>query len=338
MRYIGNKTKLLPFILETLQQLDIEPGCAHDAFAGTASVARALRRNGWRVATSDVLLSSYVFQRAYLDPPSDQDLLALLASELEAAAPEAGFITAHFTPAGERMYFTPENGQRIDGARRLLHSWRTGGRVEEPVYYALLAALIEGADRVANTTGVYASYVKQWQPNALKLLTIVPEGAEPGPASEALHADAISAAESLSGVDLLYIDPPYNTRQYVAYYHIPEIIARGWFDAEVPSLRGKVGLLADSGGRSSWSHGRRVKGLFTELLRKTTARHVLVSFNSEGHISEPDLLEVLRAAAVDHRVERFACGYRRYRADRDRVGRRYSSDTVQEHLYYARLR
>jgi adenine-specific DNA-methyltransferase len=251
---------------------------------------------------------------------------------------EKGFITQHFTPAGERMYFTPENGERIDGARHMLHDWRQTGTVDDDVYYALLAALIEGADRVANTTGVYASYVKQWQPNALKPLTIDPDFGEPGPPAEALHADAISAAEELADLDLLYIDPPYNTRQYVAYYHIPEIIARGWFDGAVPSLRGKVGLLADSGGRSNWSHGRRVKGLFRQLLQKTTARHVLVSFNSEGHLSEPDLLEVLRAAAVDQRTEQFACGYRRYRADRDRAGRRYSSDTVQEHLYYARLR
>jgi adenine-specific DNA-methyltransferase len=107
-----------------------------------------------------------------------------------------------------------------------------------------------------------------------------------------MHADAIAAAEELQGVDLLYVDPPYNTRQYVAYYHVPEIIARGWFEDSIPELRGKVGLLADAGGRSNWSHGRRVKGLFGDLLRKTSARHVLVSFNSEGHLSEPDLLEV----------------------------------------------
>ena len=59
-------------------------------------------------------------------------------------------------------------------------------------------------------------------------------------------------------VDLLYIDPPYNSRQYVAYYHIPEILgAAGWTPA--PAIRGKVGLLAGNEGRSQWSHGRRVK-------------------------------------------------------------------------------
>ena len=66
MRYIGNKTRLLPFILRTLRRSGIGVGSAHDAFAGTASVSRALKENGWRVHSSDLLMSSYVLQRAYV--------------------------------------------------------------------------------------------------------------------------------------------------------------------------------------------------------------------------------------------------------------------------------
>ena len=66
MRYIGNKTRLLPFILRTLGRSGINVGSAHDAFAGTASVSRALKAEGWRVHSSDLLMSSYVFQRAYV--------------------------------------------------------------------------------------------------------------------------------------------------------------------------------------------------------------------------------------------------------------------------------
>ena len=59
MRYIGNKTKLVPFILRTLAKLGVEPGLAHDAFAGTASVGRALKEAGWRVASSDIMTSAF---------------------------------------------------------------------------------------------------------------------------------------------------------------------------------------------------------------------------------------------------------------------------------------
>ena len=51
MRYIGNKTRLLPFILRTLKKSQIPVGTVHDAFAGTASVSRALKAEGWRDLT-----------------------------------------------------------------------------------------------------------------------------------------------------------------------------------------------------------------------------------------------------------------------------------------------
>jgi len=149
--------------------------------------------------------------------------------------------------------------------------------------------------------------------------------------------DAASAAKSIGEVDLIYIDPPYNSRQYVAYYHIPEIIARGWSDS-APAVRGKVGLLAGKEGRSDWSHGRRVQKLFSSLLATTRARHALVSFNSEGHLPPKTLHALLKDAAMDGKVDHFKQGYRRYRADSDREGRHYHLDRAVEHLYLIRLR
>jgi adenine-specific DNA-methyltransferase len=202
----------------------------------------------------------------------------------------------------------------------------------------LLAAIIEGADRVANTAGVYASYMKRWQPNARRSFAITPErpvkGAQP---AQAHLMDATEAAKSIGAVDLLYIDPPYNSRQYVAYYHIPEILARGWAESE-PAIRGKVGLLAGEDGRSQWSHGRRVQKLFSALLAATSASHALVSFNSEGHLAPEALLSLLTKASSDGNVAHFSQRYRRYRADSDREGRHYHRDIALEHLYMVRLR
>lgn len=343
MRYIGNKTRLLPFILRTLNKGGIAVGSVHDAFAGTASVSRALKARGWRVHSSDLLVSSYVFQRAYVVADCADPLLGEMASELAALGPRESFISRHFSPAGGsesegRMYFTPPNAGRIDAAREELESWRKAGKVGEDSYYLLLAAIIEGADRVANTAGVYASYMKRWQPNARRAFGVAPEvpikGAQP---ARAHLMDAIEAAKSIGDVDLLYIDPPYNSRQYVAYYHIPEILARGWTES-APAIRGKVGLLAGEEGRSQWSHGRRVQKLFSALLSATTATHALVSFNSEGHMPPEVLLSLLTRASADGNVSHFSQRYRRYRADSDREGRHYHRDIALEHLYLVRLR
>jgi len=236
------------------------------------------------------------------------------------------------------MYFTPDNAGRIDASRETLEDWRKERKVREDDYYLLLAGIIEGADRVANTAGVYASYMKRWQPNARRAFGIDPElpvsGSDP---AQAYLMDAAEAARAIGEVDLLYVDPPYNSRQYVAYYHIPEILPRGWSDA-APAIRGKVGLLAGEEGRSQWSHGRRVQRLFSGLLADSGAKYALVSFNSEGHLAPEALESLLVRASSDGRVSHFNQRYRRYRADSDREGRQYHADIALEHLYFVRLR
>jgi len=155
--------------------------------------------------------------------------------------------------------------------------------------------------------------------------------------AQASLMDATDAARSIGEVDLLYIDPPYNSRQYVAYYHIPEILARGWSES-APAIRGKVGLLAGEEGRSQWSHGRRVQKLFSALLAATGAKHALISFNSEGHLSPEALQTLLTKASIDGELGHFEQQYRRYRADSEHEGRHYHKHMALEHLYLVRLR
>ncbi|HXG70728.1 MAG TPA: DNA adenine methylase, partial [Gemmatimonadaceae bacterium] len=154
MRYIGNKTRLLPFMLRTVARLGIERGVFHDAFAGTASVGGAFRQCGWRVHTSDILASSFVFQQAYVvadpaDPADHADAdVETRALALSRADPRVSFISRNFSPIGGRMFFTEENAARIDAARELLEQWRRAGELSDRSYFVLLAAVIEATDRI----------------------------------------------------------------------------------------------------------------------------------------------------------------------------------------------
>jgi adenine-specific DNA-methyltransferase len=366
MRYIGNKTRLLPFLLSTIERLDPQSRTAHDAFSGTAAVGRALKEVGWRVASSDLMTYSYVFQRAYVVAQRAPSFAALRAGDSEVGRAfrssafrkaiagkgalgaigeyltrwidvERGFIGTHFAPAGGRMYFTQENADRIDAIRRRLHEWWTWGLIQDDAYYVLLAALIEGADRVANTAGIYAAYMKRWQANAKRTLTLKPEIPQRGPSGATAHrADAGLVAATTGNIELIYIDPPYNARQYSGYYHVPELIARGWFES-APLLRGKTGLVSGEDQQSDWCSARKAGAALSSLLAATGARHALVSYNSEGLLSERDLREVLADAARFGGVKRYSRGYRRYRSDSDRVGRVYHGDRVRELLYHVRL-
>jgi adenine-specific DNA-methyltransferase len=426
MRYIGNKTKLLPFIAGALDRLAIPAGTrALDAFAGTAAVGAFLKSRGAAVVGCDLMTFSYVFQRAYVvadayprfdglrDDPGlraarqRSGFTALVDSRAKADAsrarrpalanatdttrplgemlvyldhyldPLTSFVSSHFamqhTPilvaaapdglaaaregragrarlgvaapsiASPRMYFTLDAARRIDAIRTQLHDWHTSASITDDEYYILLATLLEAADAVANTAGVYAAYIKSWQSNALRSLRLRMPVISASPRlrrarrahCEAHLGDVSTLAPALGRFDLLYLDPPYNTRQYSAYYHVPELIATGWF-GDPPVLRGKTGLLPDAK-KSEWSTRAGCVAALEQLLATADADHVVLSYNSEGIIPEAEIKRIFRAYGRAGTYRRLTRTYQRYRSDRPSASRRYTSDSVREHLYCVRL-
>lgn len=270
-----------------------------------------------------------------------EDVLLYLDTYLP---PRTSFITEHYSGPRSgssddgRMYFTRQNAQRIDAIRHRVEEWRQGGVVTEDEYYVLLAALLEAADAVANTAGVYAAWIKAWQPNALRplRLSLPPLVLGNGLQCEAHRADVNALLARLGFFDLIYLDPPYNTRQYSAYYHVPEVISRGWFDG-LPELRGKTGLIEDEELKSEWS----VRGTCVEALERFVSRArgriLLMSYNNEGIIPEEEIERVFRRHGVPETFGRRRMEYARYRADADREERQYKADSTVESLYYVEL-
>ena len=346
MRYIGNKTRLIPFIRDSLARFGIEPGVASDPFAGTASVASALKGDGWTVHAGDVMAASYALQVARVEVDEmPSDYLERLAA-LESLPGEDGFISENYTLASasrrghDRMYFSDENGRRIDAIREEIVRWERLGEIDPREAHVFVATLIEAADRVANTTGVYASYVKTLQPNARRALELRPlEATAPingGPASSAFLGRAVERLRELGPIDLVYLDPPYNARQYPGYYHIPELIARGWDPP--PRLRGKTGLIPDEGLRSDWCRAGKAATALASVLEAADARHILFSYNDEGLLPTEEIEAAMRERGIEDSYELLDRPYRRYRSDSDGPARTYARDRVSEHLHYVQCR
>ena len=353
MRYIGNKTRLLAFIRATLRRRAIQAGTAIDPFCGTASVARALKRWGFAVTASDIMAYGRVFARAHVAVTGEPDFaplgralglrsarLGTVLRQLERLPARPSFIHEHYSPAGGegarwgRMYFTAANAARIDAVRHALHEWRQQDLLDDDGHDVLLAALIDAADRVANTTGVYAAFVKSWQPNALRPLQLRAPPIVRGNGCHAHREDALALVRRTGPFELLYLDPPYNARQYPAYYHIPELLALGWFEGPV-ATRGKTGLIADAEKRSDWSSSRRCERAFEALVASADCRHVVMSYNGEGIIPEASIERVLRGFGRAGSYRRYRHRYRRYRSDSDSDTRSYRGDEVSEYLYCA---
>lgn len=363
MRYLGNKTRLIPFLLRAVDRFTSEPGVACDPFAGTASVASALKRTGWRVHTGDLMAFSYALQvaRVELDRTPRFDSRVLPAPERCAAKSasygrllehlaglpgEDGFITEHYTLAGGegrthgRMYFEADNARRIDAIRHRVDRWTEDEIVDRRRAQLVIATLLEAADRVANTTGVYASFVKTVQPNArrpLDLRAIRPTMPVNGSSGcKAFLGPAVELLAKAGSVDLVYLDPPYNGRQYPGYYHIPELLARGWSDP--PQLRGKTGLIPDEAERSDWCRKHGAPAALGGVLKAADARHILFSYNDEGLLSRRTIAHSLREWGDPDTYRCLQLPYRRYRSDADGPTRNYQRDQVREHLHYISAR
>jgi adenine-specific DNA-methyltransferase len=153
-----------------------------------------------------------------------------------------------------------------------------------------------------------------------------------GNGCSAERADAIDVVRDAGEFDLLYLDPPYNVRQYAGYYHIPELIARGWSDGP-PELRGKTGLIADADRRSDWSSSRRCEDAFERLVATARCSDIVMSYSAEGIIPERTIERVLKEYGRRATYRRYRRGYRRYRSDADGAARHYRADAVSEYLY-----
>jgi adenine-specific DNA-methyltransferase len=335
-KYIGSKTRLLPFLVREIERRVPDFVSFGDLFAGTGVVGHAFARAGKRVVAVDNLLSNYVGLVTFLCPePERAEGLARRVALLNALEPVAGYCHAHFGGT----YFTFENAGRIDAVREQIAAWHAGGEISDYEHAALLAALIYAVDKAANTVGQYDAYLKhlggppydeagrhlvdtaahkrlQLLPPALDLLpgahgTQAPgegQAQEPG-AGSAPEADSPGApapgtpghgpnraicgdAEVLVGqlaVDVLYLDPPYNSRQYVDNYHVLENIAR-W---EKPPVYGRTRKFERRALKSRFSSRRSVREALAGLIASARAPHIFLSYNSEGLLSRDEILALL---------------------------------------------
>ncbi|HUS16317.1 MAG TPA: DNA adenine methylase [Chloroflexia bacterium] len=350
MRYIGSKDRLLPFIQQALDDHGAEGGTFCDAFSGTSVVASHAKARGYRVVANDLLFFSYVLQRAYLccaSPPRFERLpgaatgsapeatwhnkLSNTIYYLNALPPSPGFVYEHYSPAGAagRAYLSPENAGRIDAIRAHIGAWWDAGLLEGEEPYVLLAALIEAVPYVSNISGTYGAYLKSWDARALKPLTLrVPEIVPTALCHRAHHGDATALVADVC-CDVLYLDPPYNSRPYASNYHLLETIAR----YDMPQVHGKTGLRRDED-RSAYNAAAPAAAALRVLVGAARCTHLLLSYNSEGLIPEAEIMDILSTRG-NPEVRRQP--YRRFRSAADGPGRRYAPQAeVSENLYYVR--
>ena len=326
MNYIGSKYSLLPFVEAAVRDVagdDLSRMVFCDIFAGTGIVGRYFKPLAGKVISNDVEYYSYVLNKNYIWNHEDIPGKAAFISELNVCEPiNTGFIYNNYCigSGSGRQYFSDGNGMKIDAARQRIEQWWQSGAISEHLYFFLLCSLVESADKVANTASVYGAFLKHLKKTAAKDMVIEPaEFTVNGRRHDVYNEDANRLISSVSG-DILYLDPPYNARQYGANYHLLNTIAK--YRPFVP--QGKTGL--DSYYKSKYCRAGSVRAEFASLISRASFRYVILSYNNEGLMSLDDIRRIMSEYGRYDRVER---KYHRFKADKTENRRHKASETVE---------
>lgn len=292
LRYIGNKTKLLSFIESSIKEKcgDISQMTFCDLFAGTCSVSRHFKSLCGHIITNDLEFYSHVLALNYICNNTTVEYKELF-HKMNNLAPIVGKITENFSPHGSygRKFFTTENAMKIDAIRQEIENY---SGVERNL---LLCSLIESADIIANTTGVYGAYLKEFNTRAQQPFILKPYLFNEGATSSCYNEDANSLIGNLEG-DILYLDPPYNSRQYSSNYHILNYIASYDFSIK-KNLDKNTGEMVESTTGLSGDYNRSAYSKISEALKsldnliKSSSGFdwIFMSYNDEGIISQEEI-------------------------------------------------
>lgn len=341
--YIGNKRKLLQLIAKAIHQTGLTQGTFLDAFAGSGVVSRLAKTLGFAVISNDWEPYAYEFNRAYIGcnvPPQFTRLggVGEAFDTLNTLPPMAGYITEYYCPKDdghpdpdeERMFYTRENGMKIDAMREKIVEWEAAGLLTPEERASLLAPFVYAASYVSNTSGVFKAYHRGWggqtRTALYRILSRIklnpPVTYDNGLRNTTYREDAQELASQIRP-DIAYLDPPYNQHPYGSNYHILNTIVL-WDKPKINrSVRVEGKVVNKSAIRTDWRRERRspynykatAELAFRRLVDTLDAHFILVSYSSEGIIPIEKLVSILADRGAVSVVKQ---QYKRYRVSSQR--------------------
>ncbi len=325
MRFIGCKTLLLDNIKAVIDEKAPDAKSLCDIFSGTATVARFFKR-WYEIYSNDLLYFSYVLQKGTIENdcvPEFEVLRSSLSiqdpidyfnsmsnSDMEVLEQKRRFFQNTYAPAGGRMYVTDENALRIDFARNTVEDWYKNGLISEDEYFYLVACIVEGVPFVSNTSGTYGAFHKEWERRSYKKYEVYRlDITTNGKNNKSYNCDGVELLRHIGG-DVLYIDPPYNGRQYLPNYHVLETAAKYDF----PEVCGVTGQRQYENQKSDFCLKTKAVPAFDELIKNAQFKHIILSYSTDGLMSVSEIEEVMKKYGKEGTFKIYEIPYRRYKS------------------------
>ena len=310
-RFLGNKYKLLPFITKVVSSQCDQVSSVADIFAGTGAVASAFSEK--QVITNDILYSNYICNYAWFGSQKFErsKLLKLISKYNAISVTESNYMTENFSDT----FFSREDCAKIGFIREDIERLYSACKINDRERALLIMSLIYGMDRIANTCGHYDAFIQGAIFNKHLTLAFPSVNILNNPLNQCYNEDANELVTHISA-DLVYIDPPYNSRQYCDAYHLLENVAQ-WKKPEVFGIAKKM----DRSSIKSKYCTQVAETVFQELIERIDARYILFSYNnmsnkgnarSNAKISDEAIMSILRnkgtVQVFEERYKAFSTG------------------------------
>jgi len=278
-RYIGSKAKLTDWIMSLIDGETKDIKTFIDIFAGTASISNKAISKYDRVIINDILHSNNIIYKGFFEIGKwNKEKLNNIIANYNVLDPN-NIKENYFSKNFGGKFYEYNIAKLIGYIRQGIEDMKY--ELTEKEYNILLATLIYNIDKIANTVGHFDAYIKKpIKPQCLNLRLI---DAQSFDNVEIYQKDANELAKEIKA-DLVYIDPPYNSRQYNRFYHLYETLIK-W---NKPKLYGVA--LKPTPENNSLYCTTKARNVFEDLVMHLNTKFLVVSYNntynSKSHSSE----------------------------------------------------
>jgi|WetSurMetagenome_2_1015567.scaffolds.fasta_scaffold07428_1 adenine-specific DNA-methyltransferase len=295
-RFLGNKTKLLGFIGDIVAEKCREYYIFCDIFAGTGVVGKYFNRPDTKIISNDILDSSYISLQCWLNTKTyNKEKITSIIEYLNNLNPKnENYMSKIFGG----LYFTKENALQIGAIREKIEDIYKRKEITQEEKNILLTSLIYAIDKVANTVGHYEAYRKKLDTiQNIKLL--VPDINPQNNTNNEIYKEDANHLVKRIKCDVIFIDPPYNSRQYGDSYHLLENVVT-W---KKPNVEGIAKKMAERKHLKSRYCLKGAEQVLMDLIKNVQTKHILLSYNNTGEkknkrsnakISDKKIIEILR--------------------------------------------
>ena len=291
-RYLGNKYSLSNFIRKIVDENCKNINIVVDIFSGTGAVSNTFKDK--ILITNDILYSNYISNYAWFgnEKYSIKRIIELIYYYNQVKTKENNYMRENFA----NTFFSADDCSKIGYIREDIEVKYKNKEINFKEYAILITSLLYAMDKIANTVGHYDAYRKNIDFEKKLVLNVLLPEEMVNSNNICYNLDANKLIKSIKG-DLLYLDPPYNSRQYCDAYHLLENVAR-WEKPEVYGVARKMNrtLL-----KSDYCMITATKA-FEELIERADTKYILLSYNnmsnkgndrSNAKISDEDIMRIL---------------------------------------------